>query len=43
MLKYKPSKHRPLLNRGTRMPKDIVIRTTMLYNINKKSKKMGRC
>ena len=39
MLRYKPSKHKPVLERGTRVPKDIVIRTTMLYNINKKSKK----
>ena len=40
MLKYKPSKHQPLLGRGTRTPRDIAIRTTMLYN-NKNKKKWG--
>lgn len=39
MLRYKPSKHKPVLERGARVPKDIAIRTTMLYNVNKKSKK----
>ena len=39
MLKYKPSKHVPLLYRGTRTPKDIAICTTMLYNNNNKNKK----
>lgn len=41
MLKYKPSKHRPVLGRGTPAPRDIVIRTTMLYNNNKNKKKWG--
>lgn len=41
MLKYKPSKHVPLLYRGTRTPRDIAIRTTMLYNNNKNKKKWG--
>ena len=39
MLKYKPSKHQPLLGRGPRTPRDIAIRTTMLYNNNKIKKK----
>ena len=43
MLKYKPSKHQPLLGRGTRTPRDIAIRTTKLYNNNKNKKKMARC
>jgi hypothetical protein len=39
VLRYKPSKHKPVLERGTRVPKDIVICTTMLYNNNNKNKK----
>ena len=39
MLKYKPTKHKPVLNYGTSTPRDIVIRTTKLYNNNKSKKK----
>jgi hypothetical protein len=35
MLRYKPTKHQPV---RIRMPTNIDIRTTMLYNGNKKSK-----
>ena len=36
MLKYKPTKHKPVLKSGTGTPKDIVMRTTKLYNNNNK-------
>lgn len=39
MLKYKPTKHKPVLTYGACTPKDIVIRTTKLYNNNKSKKK----
>lgn len=39
MLKYKPTKHKPVLNYGGSTPRDIVIRTTKLYNNNKSKKK----
>jgi len=39
VLKYKPTKHKPVLKYGACTPKDIVIRTTKLYNNNKNEKK----
>jgi len=38
MLKYKPTKHKPVLNYGASTPRDIVIRTTKLYNSKSKKK-----
>ena len=37
MLKYKPTKHKPVLKYGACTPRDIVIRTTKIYNNNKNS------
>lgn len=39
MLRYKPTKHTPL---RTRVPKGIDIRTTMVYNRHRKSKKVSQ-
>jgi hypothetical protein len=39
MLKYKPTKHKPVRKYGACTPRDIVIRTTKLYNSNKNKKK----
>jgi len=38
VLKYKPTKHKPVLNYGAGTPRDVVIRTTKLYNNNKNKK-----